>query len=84
MASDKKTTWEYIKRTKELIVVIVFILATFAGSIFWVQSAIDSKIEHLKRELEPKITQIQETNQQLLTTAYELKGVVSILKDKLD
>jgi len=69
-----------IKVLKEWFTLVVAIIATIAGVIFWVQSINDPKFERLDQEIQSvksDISEIRNNNNEILRTVGRIEGKIS-------
>jgi len=69
-----------IKVLKEWFTLVVAIIATIAGVIFWVQSINDPKFERLDQEIQSvksDISEIRNNNNEILRTVGRIEGKLS-------
>ena len=77
--SDQNNTLN-IKVLKEWFTLVVAIIATIAGVIFWVQSINDPKFERLDQEIQSvksDISEIRNNNNEILRTVGRIEGKLS-------
>jgi Na+/melibiose symporter-like transporter len=66
-----------LQNIRELFTMVVAVVATIAGVIFWVQSINDPKFEELEKEIQvlrQDITQIRVNNNEILRIVGRLEG----------
>jgi len=68
-----------ISQAKEFFTFVIAVVMCIAGTIFWVQSVGESKIEHLKVhivEIKLDIKEIQENNREIIRIMGRLEGLI--------